>query len=44
MSKVLIFLLVLMLYHGSTDEVNACERLLEKVGLEGYQVITRSVD
>ncbi|CAB4291371.1 unnamed protein product [Prunus armeniaca] len=22
----------------STDEVNACERLLEKVGLEGYQI------
>ncbi|TQD87475.1 hypothetical protein C1H46_026987 [Malus baccata] len=23
---------------GSTDEVNACKRLLEKVGLEGYQI------
>ncbi|TQD74336.1 hypothetical protein C1H46_040131 [Malus baccata] len=23
---------------GSTDEVNACKKLLEKVGLEGYQI------
>ncbi|KAM1122422.1 hypothetical protein ACFX2I_003979 [Malus domestica] len=23
---------------GSTDEVNACKRLLQKVGLEGYQI------
>lgn len=27
------------IYHVSSDEVAACKSLLEKVGLEGYQVI-----
>lgn len=26
---------------GSSDEINACKSLLEKVGLEGYQVVMR---